>query len=177
MKYDYDLDNLNTFIYNNIQTLLRMNDVSISDLESAISVSKGYISRTNGGNKCLSINVCCNIANYFRISVEDLISHDYYKDYNIQLKQKRIDELQKEIDSIRRDMKKDTKRIEMKFVGFNQHDSESWYECPDCGKRYGSWGFVNGSIPTEQVTETVFGQEYKRHGFTCTCGARLYEPK
>ena len=58
----------------------------------------------------------------------------------------------------------DTKR--MIYVGFSQHDDESWYKCPVCNQPYGSWGFINGSVKVSDDGT-----------FKCKCGTILVKPK
>lgn len=53
----------------------------------------------------------------------------------------------------------------MPVVGFNSHDCESWYRCPECGKEYGSWGFFHRKM----LPNTVFKCE--------DCGTQLIVPE
>lgn len=55
--------------------------------------------------------------------------------------------------------------IEMNYAGYSVHDAETWHRCPYCGKSYGGWSFVNGSI------KCVNGK------FKCKCGAILNKPR
>lgn len=54
----------------------------------------------------------------------------------------------------------------MIYVGFSQHDDESWYKCPVCNQQYGSWGFINGSVKVSDDGT-----------FKCKCGTILVKPK
>lgn len=54
----------------------------------------------------------------------------------------------------------------MIYVGFSQHDDESWYKCPVCNQPYGSWGFINGSVKVSDDGT-----------FKCKCGTILVKPK
>lgn len=58
---------------------------------------------------------------------------------------------------------------ELNYVGFSSHDCESWYECPMCHAKYGSWGFfhMEKSEKEEKDGKLVF---------TCKCGTKLYIP-
>lgn len=54
----------------------------------------------------------------------------------------------------------------MIYVGFSQHDDETWYKCPVCNQQYGSWGFINGSVKVSDDGT-----------FKCECGTILVKPK
>ena len=53
----------------------------------------------------------------------------------------------------------------MKYVSSSPQDAQKWYQCPNCGKFYGSWD----------------NNKYKRIHDTdirdCTCGVKLRIPK
>ena len=53
----------------------------------------------------------------------------------------------------------------MIVTGYNNHDCESWYACPECGKGYGSWGFFHKHM----LPKTVFKCE--------DCGTQLIVPE
>jgi predicted SprT family Zn-dependent metalloprotease len=54
---------------------------------------------------------------------------------------------------------------QMEVVGFNSHDCETRYRCPECGKEYGSWDFFNKHM----LPKTVFKCE--------DCGTQLILPE
>jgi DNA-directed RNA polymerase subunit RPC12/RpoP len=54
---------------------------------------------------------------------------------------------------------------EMEYNGYSSHDAETHYTCPNCGKDYGGWSFVNGAV---NVTD---------HKFRCECGTLLKVPR
>ena len=33
-------------------------------------------------------------------------------------------------------------KIFPKYIGYNSHDSEAWFKCPNCGRKYGGWTFA-----------------------------------
>lgn len=53
--------------------------------------------------------------------------------------------------------------LQMAYVGYSQHDCESWHKCPKCGKAYGSWEFFHRGLKGGDV-------------FSCRCGAKLQVP-
>lgn len=59
------------------------------------------------------------------------------------------------------DEKTDEEAPEIKYSGYNEHDCESWYKCPYCGKSIGSWELFHAGIKKGQV-------------FTCEkCGKKI----
>lgn len=68
----------NTFLIKNINYLLNMHKLSIGDLENALCLSAGYISRTakKDSKKKMSIDVVWKISKIFDIDIYSLISRD-----------------------------------------------------------------------------------------------------
>ena len=68
----------NTLLIKNIGVLLRKNGLRLGDLENALGISTGYISRTSkpGSGKKMSIDIVWKIARLFGVSVQDLIESD-----------------------------------------------------------------------------------------------------
>ena len=60
-------------IYQMIHYLCEKNGTQIGDLEKAIGISTGYISRTRTGNRRFSLETALKIAEYFNISIDELI--------------------------------------------------------------------------------------------------------
>lgn len=50
---------------------------TISDIEKAAGLSKGYISRCRSGKRRLSIDAVVAVSNYLNISIETLLKRDY----------------------------------------------------------------------------------------------------
>lgn len=73
-------------IYNNIDYLILINGYERSEVEKSIGVSVGYISRLRTHNVDLPITKIVAIASFFKIRVENLLAHNYEKDYlNMQM--------------------------------------------------------------------------------------------
>ena len=68
----------NTLLIKNIGVLLRKNGLRLGDLENALGISTGYISRTSkpGSGKKMSIDVVWKIARLFNVSLQDLLEKD-----------------------------------------------------------------------------------------------------
>ncbi len=84
-----DISNL----YRNIGYLIKAYKVRISDLEKAIGVSAGYISRSTGVD--MPISKVIKIADFFEITIDDLVRGNYRKVYL----EGEIKRLQKELDA------------------------------------------------------------------------------
>jgi DNA-directed RNA polymerase subunit RPC12/RpoP len=39
------------------------------------------------------------------------------------------------------------------YIGYNSHDSEAWYQCPHCGRRFGSWSVYHNPKNENGVKE------------------------
>lgn len=68
----------NTLLIKNIGVLLRKNGLRLGDLENALGISAGYISRTSkpGSGKKMSIDTVWKIARLFGVSLQDLLVKD-----------------------------------------------------------------------------------------------------
>ena len=71
---DYDSE----IFSKNLDLLLSTNKLKISELESILQVSAGYISRTigNESKRRLSVDILWKIAQLFRINIDDLLERD-----------------------------------------------------------------------------------------------------
>ena len=75
-------NSINTFdskhLSSNIEYLLKQCSLKVSDLESLLNVSAGYISRTMGAEskKRISIDIVWMIAELFKVNVDDLLNRD-----------------------------------------------------------------------------------------------------
>lgn len=75
-------NSINTFdskhLSSNMEYLLKQCCMKVSDLESLLNVSAGYISRTMGADskKRISIDIVWMIAELFRVNVDDLLNRD-----------------------------------------------------------------------------------------------------
>ena len=49
----------------------------------------------------------------------------------------------------------------MHCIGYNERDTESWYECPKCKKHIGAWSLYHNNIHPGDI-------------FECNCGTRLF---
>ncbi len=68
----------NTLLIKNIGVLLRRNGLRLGDLENALGISAGYISRTSkpGSGKKMSVDIVWKIARLFNVSLQDLLEKD-----------------------------------------------------------------------------------------------------
>ncbi len=68
----------NSILVSNITHLAKSNDIRLGELEKMLGISTGYISRTakENTNKRLSIDVVWKVAQFFSVSIDDLVSHD-----------------------------------------------------------------------------------------------------
>lgn len=85
-----DISNL----YRNIGYLIKAYNVRIGDLEKAIGVSAGYISRSAGVD--MPISKVIKIADFFEITIDDLVRGNYRKAFL----EGEIKRLQKELDAL-----------------------------------------------------------------------------
>ena len=69
----------NSILVSNIAYLAKSNEIRFGELEKMLGISTGYISRTARENtsKKLSIDVVWKIAKFFKVSIDDLISHNF----------------------------------------------------------------------------------------------------
>ena len=93
-----DLNNL----ANNIKYLIKAYNIRVGDLEDTIGVSRGYFSRSMGVD--FPISKVIKIADFFEITIDELVRGDFKKAYltgEIKRLQKELDalELAKELES------------------------------------------------------------------------------
>ena len=71
---DYNSDKFSK----NLDLLLKANKLKISELESILKVSAGYISRTigNESKRRLSVDILWKVAELFRVNIDDLLNRD-----------------------------------------------------------------------------------------------------
>lgn len=75
-------NSINTFdskhLSSNMEYLLKQHSMKVSDLESLLNVSAGYISRTMGtdSKKRISIDIVWMIAELFKVNIDDLLNRD-----------------------------------------------------------------------------------------------------
>lgn len=75
-------NSVNTFdskhLSSNMEYLLKQHSMKVSDLESLLNVSAGYISRTMGtdSKKRISIDIVWMIAELFKVNIDDLLNRD-----------------------------------------------------------------------------------------------------
>lgn len=60
-------------IYKNVQKMCRRNRVNIKDVESACGIGNGTIGKWKDGERTPNLNTVIKIADYFGVSVDDLI--------------------------------------------------------------------------------------------------------
>lgn len=89
-------------LWNNIRYLIKAYNIRVGDLENTIGVSKGYLSRMNGSD--LPISKVISLADFFEITLDDLVHGNYHKAWltgEIKRLQKELDalELAKELES------------------------------------------------------------------------------
>ena len=61
-------------VYSMAKYLCRKKQISMGELEKGIGVSQGYLSRVGSGKKGISLEIAIKIADYFEISVDDLLN-------------------------------------------------------------------------------------------------------
>ena len=71
-------------ICRNVKYLCLIENVKIGDVEKAIGVSPGYISRTHKGASDFSICKAYKIAQFFVIPIDNLINFDFCREYHEQ---------------------------------------------------------------------------------------------
>lgn len=66
------------YLSNNIEHLLKREHMKVSDLETLLNVSAGYISRTMGADskKRISIDIVWMIASLFKVNIDDFLNRD-----------------------------------------------------------------------------------------------------
>lgn len=67
------------FLSSNLEYLLKLNNLRISDLEELLGVSAGYVSRTVNpdSKKRLSVDIVWKISKIFQVNVDDLLNIDF----------------------------------------------------------------------------------------------------
>lgn len=78
--YEPNVSEINDQIARNISFLTKQNNISKKELESAIEISVGYTSKIrklSAHNNLPGLNILIKIANYFEVSLEDLIFYDF----------------------------------------------------------------------------------------------------
>jgi len=83
-------------IYSNIAWLINIRKKKISEVELAAGVSIGYLVRSKTSNVDLPISKVVLFANYFGVTVDDLINNSYEEMYlkeQIAVLQKRLEEV------------------------------------------------------------------------------------
>ena len=67
------------FLSSNLDYLLKINSLRISDLEEMLGVSAGYVSRTVNpdSKKRLSVDIVWKISAIFQVNVDDLLNLDF----------------------------------------------------------------------------------------------------
>ena len=86
-------------VYNNIDYLILIDNVERGEVEKAIGVSAGYLTRSKEKGVDLPISKIVALAMFFRIHVDFLIGHNYeidYLDRQIEKAKSRLDEIEKE---------------------------------------------------------------------------------
>ncbi len=82
--------NISEKIYENVKALCKMNDKNMGYIETEIAgVSVGYLSREQ---KNISVKCVYNIAEYFGITVNNLIEKDYWEEYKQTLAEKELND-------------------------------------------------------------------------------------
>lgn len=89
-------------LWNNVGYLIKAYKIRVGDLENTIGVSKGYLRRMVGSDLPISKVIC--LADFFEITIDDLVRGDYRKAFlegEIKRLQKELDalELAKELES------------------------------------------------------------------------------
>lgn len=88
--------NINELIYANIQLLCKFHIISIADLEKELSITSGYIEKTKDGTKKLNIEQCYKIAQYFKVTLDELVSNEIQR----QQKLAQIAELREQLEKL-----------------------------------------------------------------------------
>lgn len=78
-------------VIENVYTLIEIRDINVSDVEKAIGVSIGYLSRIKKGMNMDALNLI-NLACYFNVTIDDLV----FKDYKNELIKAKIAKLEEE---------------------------------------------------------------------------------
>jgi transcriptional regulator with XRE-family HTH domain len=76
-------------IYENVKALAKINNQKLGDIETEIGVTKGYLSRKSKG---LTIHNVHKLAKHFDITIDDLVSKDYWYEYRSRFAIDELDE-------------------------------------------------------------------------------------
>ena len=82
-------------LHNNIQYLIKIQHLKVNEVENAIGVSIGYLSRMK--NKDMPVSKVISLADYFEVTLDDLVYGTYDETYIMD----QIAALQKQLDDIR----------------------------------------------------------------------------
>lgn len=83
-------------LHNNIQYLIKIQHLKVNEVENAIGVSIGYLSRMK--NKDIPVSKVISLANYFEVSLDDLVYGTYDETYikdQIKALQKQLADIEK----------------------------------------------------------------------------------
>ena len=84
-------------LYENIAFLIRLRNKKISEVELEIGVSVGYFVRSKINNVDMPISKAASIAEYFGVTIDELINNSYEETYlkeQIAVLQKRLAEVE-----------------------------------------------------------------------------------
>lgn len=126
-------------IINNIRTLAQIKGLKLGDIERKMGRSAGYLSR----HPNIATLELIGVSNLLGVTVGDLITKDFGDmliDAEIRKLEEQIGEIEKEIVELK---KKKIAGNNVKpraiYIGFDSHGCETHYECPVCGRHFGSW--------------------------------------
>lgn len=78
----------------NARFLCKCENKTIVELETAVGVTRGYLSRVSkGSRKSLSIDVCCKIAEYLNVNLDSLIDSSLIPKFRITTLRSELDTL------------------------------------------------------------------------------------
>ncbi len=155
-KYDYN----NKKLRDNIELLLKKNNMQINTLEAILELSAGYISRTLGidSKKKLSIDVVYKIARIFNVNIDDLLTINFTEPTNDMRKViKFIMQLKDDVDKEREHWKRiDSSNNNTLF--FKKNNNEMVYE------PVGEGAYIS-SVDEIYMLDTKIGALYLVKGF------------
>ena len=88
-------------LYENIEALIKIQQVPIGVFEKAIGVSTGYISRSKAHNVDMPITTVVRIAEYFNVPTDYLI----YQTYKANYLRQQIESMKKQLEDVEQGLK------------------------------------------------------------------------
>ena len=89
--------NISGRFYENVKFIARDKRINLKEIEQTIGVSQGYMSRTKKDNMDISLSKAYTAAKMLGYSLDDLIEHDFAKEFRRSEIRKEIARLEAEL--------------------------------------------------------------------------------